>query len=133
MEHNTEELKNLNLLLGDLHRAIIGDLSGRVGLITQVRELETKLILIEQKIKDTDKSAEILMIKEEIKSAVLLTQTLKEEIKTVRDSLREVRPEIEDTKRKKWIFMGVVAATTFVIGLIKFIFSVILPFLKGKP
>lgn len=130
--HN-EEIKNLQSLLANLHDAILGTLGGRQGILNSVRELEAKLVIIEQKLKENDKTAEIKEIKEQVTESITLTQSLKQEIKEVRDTVQEMKPEISDTRNKKFIISGIIIAITFLIGFLKFWSAIILPWIKGKP
>lgn len=122
-----------NNLIQDIHVAVVGDIHGKVGLLTQVKELQGQFIIIIDRLKNFDsfiKKAETVedLVRNRQLTIDSITE-LKNRLVIVESILAEIKPETEDTKKKKWLIIGGIAVIGVIAGIVKFIF----PFLKGIP
>lgn len=122
LKHFIEKWSNL---VQDIHAAVVGTIEGKIGLITQVRELQAELLNIKEKLKNFDRYLlkekeieELIGTKKEISATV---DNLKSKINAIEQLLEEIKPETEDTKKKKNIIYGICLAIGGLWAFIKFI------------
>jgi len=116
LESLKESISNLNGLLKDVYESMVGNISGKVGIQTQVRDNSAEILLIKQN---------LIAITTSISKLDFEINALKPDIKKLESTVLDIIPEIDDSKKKKNIFYGIViaigAVISFIVWILKFV------------
>lgn len=109
-----EKVLKWDIVLKDIYATIVGDLKGNLGLLTRVKVLESSISELKSKIENIQVTVNNLVDPEKI--AKLMEEF--NEIKATVKNLEELKSEILDTQKKKWILYGALVAVPGVIGTV---------------
>jgi hypothetical protein len=133
-----ETVEKCNTVIRDVYDAVVGDVKGKVGLIAQVMDMQGRIRVIEDKMHKFEEGAsKIANVSEDLKSIAQLKEDLKDlKIKSagIEKIINDrISPEVEDTKKKKWWFGGIISCIIFLWAILKFVVPLIIDLAKkGK-
>lgn len=120
-----QSVANLESLLSEVYDAVVGKIDGTVGIQTQVRECSAEIIVIKEKIRELQKITDEIR-QRDLKIFSDELTAIKTKVNATDEIIKDLKPESEDTRRKKLMVKGGLLVVIGLWTLIKLIVPLII-------